>query len=472
MPRLTTACPEGRGGRGLGRDWAREWMERRKEDGEREPRCQQPQRSSQPPADAQSQRRSWSQTLRAGNPWRGWLTVALVGVVWSVCQVEAPLHPSLCLVEVCWRLLLVCMLFIVLGGCVHALKCRLRLRQAEGETPQRMRREVLTEHTNNQYSWVSGARPPGPRVPLALALTDSLLLCVLQEPLPDPSLPHIQALLSRLESVSHTLGRADVGSEAKLEEANGDGDSTLTDKVKLVSSYLQQRTRSLRGLVGTQGELEAGVRDTLEGLDRLWARLEELHTGVTLTKEGSRGHRDLDTAQTEAETLFAVLGRYRGKLQVCQAHLRDSTQLLQELTWSHTHISHSVSSSSESVWPELLLQCNIEQFDKVQESFLSLEQQTSTFQAHLEGLGGGIQEGHAGPLSLPAGAPCSCSVSPQTAPSLCAAHPADVSQEDHDTSPASMSVSLDADAPLTLCERSALQFSTAFGRLRRSGRRK
>lgn len=37
---------------------------------------------------------------------------------------------------------------------------------------------------------------------------------------------------------------------------------------------------------------------------------------------------------------------------------------LQELTWSHTHISNHTSrswSSAESVWPELLLQSNIEQ---------------------------------------------------------------------------------------------------------------
>lgn len=36
----------------------------------------------------------------------------------------------------------------------------------------------------------------------------------------------------------------------------------------------------------------------------------------------------------------------------------------QELTWSHTHASSSVSRSSESVWPELLLQANIEQVRK------------------------------------------------------------------------------------------------------------
>lgn len=59
--------------------------------------------------------------------------------------------------------------------------------------------------------------------------------------------------------------------------------------------------RSLCTLVQVQGDFEAGVKDMLEGLDGLWARLEELHTGVTLTKEGSRGHGDLALAWTDAE---------------------------------------------------------------------------------------------------------------------------------------------------------------------------
>ncbi len=88
------------------------------------------------------------------------------------------------------------------------------------------------------------------------------------------------------------------------------------------------------------------------------------------------------------KTLLAVLGHYRNRLQRCQTHLKDCTSLLQvqlcshsenpllilrcpllksaspvpqELTWSHAHTSSRVSSSSESVWPELLLQSNIEQ---------------------------------------------------------------------------------------------------------------
>ncbi|XP_034078930.1 uncharacterized protein si:ch211-151h10.2 isoform X3 [Gymnodraco acuticeps] len=306
---------------------------------------------------------------------------------------------------------------------------------------------------------------PGPdaalALTLALALVDSLLLCVLHETLPDPGMPHIQALLSRLESVSHTLENADIRSELHQ-------DSILADKVKIIRTYLQQRMRSLCRLVQVQGDFEASVKDMLEGLGGLWAQLEELHTGVTLTKEGSPG--DLASAQTDAENLFAILGHYRNRLQCCQAHLKDSTQLLQELAWSHTHIRNSVSSHSESVWPELLLQTNIEQFDKVQEGFLSLEQQTTTFQAHLEGLSKESQEGHAGALADGAH---SRSVSPQTSLQLHS------DTERRNSTSASTSVSsmdvdteTEMDGPLTLFERSALKFSSTIRRLRKSGKRK
>lgn len=49
------------------------------------------------------------------------------------------------------------------------------------------------------------ARNPGVNINLILALADSLLLCVLQEPLSDPNVPHIQALLSRLEVKQNQL---------------------------------------------------------------------------------------------------------------------------------------------------------------------------------------------------------------------------------------------------------------------------
>lgn len=68
---------------------------------------------------------------------------------------------------------------------------------------------------------------------------------------------------------------------------------------------------SLHRLIQVQGDFEASVKGMLEGLDGLWAQLEELHTGVTLTKEGSQGHRDVASARTDAE-----VGRCEG-LQSC-----------------------------------------------------------------------------------------------------------------------------------------------------------
>ncbi len=59
--------------------------------------------------------------------------------------------------------------------------------------------------------------------------------------------------------------------------------------------------RSLCRLVQVQGDFEVSVKDMLEGLDGLWAQLEELHTGVTLTKEERRDHGDLALARTDTE---------------------------------------------------------------------------------------------------------------------------------------------------------------------------
>ncbi|XP_029373390.1 uncharacterized protein LOC115052995 isoform X2 [Echeneis naucrates] len=359
---------------------------------------------------------------------------------------------------------------MVVGACVYALKYRLQLGQDQVKVPVGMQQEDTHEIRKSQCSWMSQSRSTGSHIPLALALANSLLLCVLQEPLPDPSVPQIQSLLHRLESVSHALEKADTGSQGTPQEV--DQDSILTDKLNLLCTYLQQRMKSLRALVQVQGHFEASVKDMLEGVDGLWAQLEQLHTGVTLTKEGGQGHGDLALAHTEAEILLSVLGRYRNRLQCCQTCLTDSTELLQELTWSHTHMSSGI----ESVWPELLLQSNIEQFDKVQESFLSLEQQTSTFQAHLEGLRKENLERHTKPLTHDHGSN-SCSVSPKTSPHLHDRRVSDMSLENSNLTSASTSTSsvdkdMGTDTPLSLCERSALQFSSTIGRLHKSRRRK
>ncbi|XP_029027306.1 uncharacterized protein si:ch211-151h10.2 isoform X2 [Betta splendens] len=340
---------------------------------------------------------------------------------------------------------------MVAGGFALALKHGLKpgQNQFRGERPRSSKQEVAAENRPSQCSQGSSEQPP----PLAVTVADCLLLCVLQEPLPEPSVAHIQALLCRLESVSHALAKAATGPEAAPD--GPDRDSALEHKVQAVVRYLEQRTASLRALIREQRDLEAGVKGMLGGLGGLWTQLEELHTGVTLTKEAGRGYRDLASAQTDAKTLFSVSAHYRNRLESCQANLKACTERLQELMWSHAHTSSSVSSSGESRWPELLLQSNIEQFDKVQESFLSLQQQTRTFQAHLEGLGPGSQEAQEAQEAQAAEA--------RSATAPCSSRPP------HQRTCASV----DAEAEtLSFCERSALQLSSTIKHLRKPGKRK
>lgn len=68
------------------------------------------------------------------------------------------------------------------------------------------------------------------------------------------------------------------------------------------------------------------MKDMLEGLDGLWARLELLHTGVTLSKQESRGHKDLASACTDAEVsrlsvVFTRKGSSRQLTQSLSSHI-------------------------------------------------------------------------------------------------------------------------------------------------------
>ncbi|KAM9319134.1 uncharacterized protein KZ484_023431 isoform 2-T2 [Pholidichthys leucotaenia] len=433
-------------------------MEEVKDDKVEEPagRGQKFKSSSQTSAFVQPLHTCWSHTVVTLLPW---YRFAPAFAVFSMFHLEALLHPSLPLLDVCWSLFSVGLVGAFVAGCIHGLRCCLWPGQMQDE-PETIQEEVSaetieTEIQSSQCSWTPPSQTSAPDVDLTLALADSLLLCVLQESLPDSSVPHIQDLLSRLESVSHTLEKADIGSDTIQEEV--DKGAVLTDKLKLICTYLQQRIGTLHIVVQVQGDFEATVKDMLQGLDGLWGQLEELHAGVTLTKSGSQDHKDLTSTQTDAQTLFSVLGHYGTKLQSCQTYLKDSTQLLQELTWSHTHICSSVNSSSESVWPELLLQSNIEQLDKVQENFIVLQQQISAFQAHLEGLGKENQErnaessrnAHAGSEDLSSG---SLQMSPHV--------PSEVSLEHQNSSSSYASTSsmdtgtaTETEASASLCER-------------------
>ncbi|XP_057695944.1 uncharacterized protein LOC130918077 isoform X2 [Corythoichthys intestinalis] len=314
---------------------------------------------------------------------------------------------SIYLEEVSWAGVVTCLTLGVFG---YILLSYLRSPSEREPTP------VMQEGVVTQSKIIVDERSPSPDVkslgvsiPLALTLADSLLLSVLQEPLADPSGPHVQDLLSRLESMFHILESVHSPSESREE------DHILIEKVTLIQSYLHKRSSSLRRLLQVQAEYESSVKELREGVEDRWGRLEELHTGVTLTKEGGEDQVDLASAHQDAESFFAVLSHHREQLEGCQDLLKDSTQLLQ--------------------------------FDKVQESFLSLEQQTATFQAHLKGLATGKETRGA------------------SSPDFNGKVAAEISAEHPDSDD-------DSDARKSLCERSAQHLSSTIGRLRKSGKKK
>lgn len=89
--------------------------------------------------------------------------------------------------------------------------------------PQQKEQQVdLTQTQTRMF------RTRTPDVPLSVALTDSLLLCVLQELLQEPGLTHIQALLSKLQVHPHpqrTNPGPDKPSDPILLSAGGESNS-------------------------------------------------------------------------------------------------------------------------------------------------------------------------------------------------------------------------------------------------------
>ncbi|KAL0972688.1 hypothetical protein UPYG_G00193500 [Umbra pygmaea] len=377
-------------------------------------------------------RRSLLQRL-GRSPWPGWSSVAAVCVLWCVSQEEAPLYPSLCLAQVWRRFMLAGVLSLGIGVCLHNIPpCFLQLTKGvvghgtEEETVKTARCSMEWDSRLNLENDCSESL-----FPLAWVLTDSLLLCLLQEPLVNPSPPHIQALLERLQvspphiqallerlqvspphiqallerlqSVYELLQKADVHSKTVVEgvaihQRRGNThpsmhptytDTSLTHRVKHLTNYLQKRTERLCALLDVQCQFEESLKETRVGLDRLWTQLEHLHTRVTLTKPlGKNDHGNLYTVHREIQDVSAGLGVYGDRLQGCKVHLMDNILIIQDLSWAHSRLSHGVRDilSPESVWPELLLQSNLEQFDEVEGRFLLLEQQTANFQTHIDGL--------------------------------------------------------------------------------------
>ncbi|XP_051934484.1 uncharacterized protein si:ch211-151h10.2 isoform X3 [Hippocampus zosterae] len=249
--------------------------------------------SKQPSHDLQtpltsSNTQMWRKTRwKSSSSCRGCCAFLPAAALWSVCHTGAPLS----LADVCSRAALLCLLWGSLGGCVYVLLRYLRSTSRQEPAPV-LREEVAIQSKMKAIERSTSSSVPSP---LGLALADSLLVSILQEPLADPSALHVQDLLSTLESVSHTLDSVHPGSQSKEE------DCLLTEKVTFIRSYLRKRSSSLRTLLRIQAKFEAAVKELEEGVELRWGRLEELHTGVTLTREGDQDRADLASAHRNAE---------------------------------------------------------------------------------------------------------------------------------------------------------------------------
>ncbi|KAG9348385.1 hypothetical protein JZ751_002120 [Albula glossodonta] len=119
---------------------------------------------------------------------------------------------------------------------------------------------------------------------------DSLQLCLLSETLEEHNPKQIQALAHRLQMVNQALQRADIQesslqSDGVQEQRGSMEDTVLTDRLRVICSYLQQRVESLHALAQAQMDYGNSIQDFLERVEKHWTQLEELHVQVTLTKQ-------------------------------------------------------------------------------------------------------------------------------------------------------------------------------------------
>ncbi|KAK7160801.1 hypothetical protein R3I93_008464 [Phoxinus phoxinus] len=318
---------------------------------------------------------------RDGREWR-WMRVRLD---WRSCPNWSP-----CLVPLAavWlfaleeRLLLAGLMCAAMALCASALRFLLGYGQkVKQHLPYNG--EVIVRKTaeNQQQASIPPQQDAGHLESLVNVLADGLVVSLLQEPLPDPSEPHIRGLLTRLQAVSQTFRGG-----AYEEEKERNEKCAIHERVNQIRSYLQDRMSSLRSLLQVQRECEVSVCAVQSALQKRWALLEELHTRVTLSPDSAQKAHDPHAVLTDTENLSAELGQFKSKVQQCRTQLETNINLLLALRSSHQGLAGTFGTSIDSKWTKELLQSNTDLFSEIQEDFMSLEQQTSNFVIHLRGL--------------------------------------------------------------------------------------
>ncbi|KAI4882586.1 hypothetical protein NFI96_020273 [Prochilodus magdalenae] len=405
MPQLTTVDVRGQKENGKG--------ERGKEGEEKE-------------QDGTERVQRWSWKRLHWQHWPRWLRcLAPVGALWLVLQEEAPLHPSASPLETGGRLLLAGLLWTSLGLCFSLLQFIYHYRV----THKQENRVVSQNHKNSELA-VRGTKQvqqawqqdSGHLVAMVSALLDAMVVSLLEEPPSDSNLPQIRSLLTRLENlnlpagytysavpvtvippfsfhqaVSQAVNKGILPECQLLQDRHDEGrvceeESSLIDKIKHLSTYLQDRVSALHSLLQVQDSYGVCVADAQQSLQEFWEQLENLHTRVTLQPEKCQVLEDPHVVLSDTENLYTQLGLFKSKVHDCQTHLNKSTQLLQELDNRQQVLADTVGVLLKSSWNKDFLECNTQKFEKVYKDFMSLEQQTLTFVTHLRGLRGSEQE--------------------------------------------------------------------------------
>ncbi|XP_018980442.1 uncharacterized protein si:ch211-151h10.2 [Cyprinus carpio] len=310
--------------------------------------------------------------------WRNWPRWSpCLALMCLVLLAESPLHPSVSLTEAVGRLLLAGLVCAAMGLYALAFQFPLRYEQKVKQHLPCNGEVIVRQTAENQQASISPQQDAGHLESQVSALAEGLAVSLLQEPLPDPSEPHIRGLLTRLEAVSRTLHRKSYEEETEEKEKCA---------IQDIRSYLRDRVSGLRSLLQVQRECDASVCAVQSGLQKRWALLEELHTRVTLRPDSTQEAHDPHTVLTDTESLFSELGQFKSKVQQCRTQLETNINLLQGLRSSHQHLNATFGATTDSVWTKELLQSNTDLFSEIHEDFMSLEQQTSNFVIHLRGL--------------------------------------------------------------------------------------
>ncbi|XP_015463922.3 uncharacterized protein si:ch211-151h10.2 isoform X1 [Astyanax mexicanus] len=388
MPQLTTLNARGLRGVELGERREEEGGE---EDGGTDGESDQDRTGGE---QGQSQRGTVTGLLRLNwTHWSSWLQgLGPAAVLWLVVQEESPLYSSLSLLQAGGRLLQAVLIWTILALCTYLIRF---LYHNKETYIQRLR----------GVSWISAEpirenkpyhqqreQDAGHLVSVLSSVLDGFVVSVLQEPVSgESSLPQIRCLLTRLEVVFQALHKGSLSEGQSLqikeeEEEVSEEDSSLRDRVKHIHTYLQDRVGALRCLLQVQDEYGGCLAEVQQGLQERWELLEDLHTRVTLQPDQHQNPEDPNTVLSDTESLYTQLGLFRRTVNECQTHLNSCTHLLQGLESRQKVLAETVGLTLDSTWIKDFVQSNSQQFKKVQENFLSLEQQTLTFVTHLRGL--------------------------------------------------------------------------------------